>query len=61
MRGGTSEVVKLIWVFREAIYFCVKGWTGFCDDCPSGKSVDKKQCVGWVEPFAKPIIFANRN
>jgi hypothetical protein len=46
MRGGTSEVVKLIWVFREAIYFCAKGWTGFCDDCPSGKSVGEKP-VRW--------------
>jgi hypothetical protein len=35
-------IMNLIWVFREAIYFSARGWTGFYDDCPSGKSVDEK-------------------
>src|SRR3982075_4192670 len=26
--------MTFIWVFREAIYFCAEGWTGFCGDCP---------------------------
>jgi hypothetical protein len=40
--AGTRETVSLIWVKREAEYFCAKGWTGFRvqrNFCPSGKSV----------------------
>jgi hypothetical protein len=32
-------VVSLIWGHREAIYFCINGWTGFRKGeviCPSG-------------------------
>src|SRR5260370_3834632 len=27
-RNGTAGVLELIWVKREAEYFCEKGWTG---------------------------------
>jgi hypothetical protein len=37
---GTAGLMDLIWVKREAIYFCGKGWTGPLENCPSGKSVD---------------------
>jgi hypothetical protein len=30
----------LIWVSREAEYFCAKGWTGKSRDSLSGKSTD---------------------
>ena len=39
----TAETVSLIWVKREAEYFCAKGWTAFRMRrffCPSGKSPD---------------------
>jgi len=39
--AGTRETVSLIWVKREAEYFCAKGWTAFRMRrffCPSGKS-----------------------
>jgi hypothetical protein len=42
----------LIWVRREAEYFCKWGWTGFSTDSPSGKSVG-----GTFEP-ALPSRFA---
>src|SRR5438270_13137509 len=35
--GRDGAVVKVIWVNREQIYFCEKGWTGEQPICPSGK------------------------
>jgi hypothetical protein len=36
-RNGMAGVLDLIWVKREAEYFCEKGWTGQPLICPSGK------------------------
>jgi hypothetical protein len=44
----------LILANGEAKYFLPKGWTGICEGRPPGKS------LRWVEPFAKPIVSANR-
>jgi hypothetical protein len=32
------ESIVLILANNEAKYFLVRGWTGICGDCPSGKS-----------------------
>jgi hypothetical protein len=37
--GGMAESIKLFLPNREAVYFLLEGWTGNCDDSPSGKSV----------------------
>jgi hypothetical protein len=34
----TARVVELIWVNREAKYFCKRGWTRIREGSPSGKS-----------------------
>ena len=36
--NGTAGDIDLIWVNREAEYFCKWGWTGKSVICPSGKS-----------------------
>jgi hypothetical protein len=47
----------------RAKYFCRQGWTETkpADGviCPSGRSADAWECVGWVERFAKPITVRN--
>ena len=47
--GRDGAVVKVIWVNREQIYFCEKGWTGEQPICPSGK-----ERTGAI--FAKPPV-----
>src|SRR4030081_3873538 len=51
-RGGMRKVLDVIWGERKQEYFCKQDWTG---NAPDGQISP----VGWVEPFAKPIIFAN--
>ena len=46
------KVLDVIWGERKQEYFCKQDWTG---NAPDGQISP----VGWVEPFAKPIIFAN--
>jgi hypothetical protein len=37
---GTVQKMRLILAMREANYFSRQGWTGFLQNCPTGKSVD---------------------
>jgi hypothetical protein len=57
--GQDGLDMHLIWVNGEGKYFCKRGWTSHFGKheviCPSGKIWAP---VGWVEPFAKPIIGA---
>jgi hypothetical protein len=47
--GGTARVIELIWVKREAEYFCEQGWT---EKCPSGKSaLPDRHPMATVLPF----------
>jgi len=39
-RDGTTVDIDLIWVRREAEYFCKGDWTPGSKNCPSGKSPD---------------------
>jgi hypothetical protein len=45
-RDGTARISELIWVEREAKYFCKRGWTGHFGKheviCPSGRFIDPK-------------------
>ena len=41
--GRTVGISELIWVRREAEYFCEGDWTGFLAGSPSGKSVPSAQ------------------
>ena len=45
MRGGTGESIKLFLPNGKAKNFCLKGWTGFSKNCPSGKSVAQLAAV----------------
>ncbi len=46
LRAGMAEVVMMIWVVREAIYFSREGWTGIRGARPSGKSVCEEMQEG---------------
>jgi hypothetical protein len=42
MGDEMATVVNLIWVYSKAIYFLPEGWTRFCENCPTDKSLGRK-------------------
>jgi hypothetical protein len=37
--GRDNAVIKVIWFFGKPEYFCKRGWTGYFQNDPTGKSV----------------------